>query len=320
MSRPLRVEYKDAWYYVTNRGRRGERVFLGEEDYRLFLRVLREAVPLWNVNICAYCLMSNYYHLLIQTPAANLSRCMRHINGVYTQRFNRRYQLDGSLFRGRYKSILIGDEDYLVEVLRYICFDPVHAGVVKRPGKYPWSSYNDYLSRKRQNTWLRRDLISSLFKGKRKKSRTALVSEDAGEEIYTFFGKKNLPAMLGSREFIDQIRNRFFEKMDYREIPATKELASRPSQIVKVTYTYFGIKRKEMFQMKRGVTNTPRDVTIYLIRVRSRLKLEEISKIFRFSNYSAVSSAMRRIQQRIQKEPGLKADLKKIERELDKLS
>ncbi|MBU2511733.1 transposase, partial [bacterium] len=67
------------------------------------------------------------------------SRCMRHINGVYTQRFNRRHRLDGPLFRGRFKSILIGDDNYLIQLLRYICFNPVKAGIVKTPEEYPWS-------------------------------------------------------------------------------------------------------------------------------------------------------------------------------------
>jgi REP element-mobilizing transposase RayT len=100
MSRPLRIEYPDAWHHVMNQGRRGENIFLQPEDYVAFLNIARETADHWNLKVGAYCLMTNRYHLLVQTPDANLSRCMRHINGVYTQRFNRAYQHDGPLFLG----------------------------------------------------------------------------------------------------------------------------------------------------------------------------------------------------------------------------
>ena len=120
MSRPLRIEYPDAWYHVINRGRRREKIFSGIKDYTLFIGLLKESCYMWHVRIGAFCLMPNHYHILIQTPEGNISRCMRHINGVYTQRFNRVHGFDGPLFRGRYKSILVEAETYLLELLRYI--------------------------------------------------------------------------------------------------------------------------------------------------------------------------------------------------------
>jgi REP element-mobilizing transposase RayT len=88
MSRPLRIQYPDAWYHLMNRGRRGEKIFETKEDYWSFVDLLEELNEVFNVKIAAYCLMANHYHLLVQTPDANLSRSMRHLNGVYTQRFN----------------------------------------------------------------------------------------------------------------------------------------------------------------------------------------------------------------------------------------
>lgn len=106
MARPLRIEYPDAWYHVMNRGRRGEAIFSDDQDYLTFTDLLRETSEIWNLRIAAYCLMLNHYHMLIQTPDANISKGMRHLNGVYTQRYNSRHRGDGQLFRGRYKSIL----------------------------------------------------------------------------------------------------------------------------------------------------------------------------------------------------------------------
>ena len=97
-----RIEYQDAWYHVMNRGRRAETIFSDEEDYKQFTELLKETSEMWNVRIAAYYLMPNHYHMLVQTPEANISRNMRHLNGVYTQRYNRRHKYDGQLFRGRY--------------------------------------------------------------------------------------------------------------------------------------------------------------------------------------------------------------------------
>ncbi len=131
MSRPLRIEYPDAWYHVMNRGRRGESIFRKKEDYLTFITLLQEAGDMWNLRVWAYSLMPNHYHLLIQTPNANLSRCMRHINGVYTQRFNRSHHLDGQLFRGRYKAIFVEGDSYLLELLRYIHRNPLETGLIE---------------------------------------------------------------------------------------------------------------------------------------------------------------------------------------------
>jgi REP element-mobilizing transposase RayT len=92
MARPLRLQYPGAWYHIMNRGKNGETIFQEEADYLAFIDLLKESASMWNIKIAAYCLMSNHYHLLIQTPDENLSRSMRHINGLYTQYFNRAYK------------------------------------------------------------------------------------------------------------------------------------------------------------------------------------------------------------------------------------
>jgi len=106
MTRPLRIEYEDAIYHVMNRGLARQDIFLYREDDEHFLEVLGEASRIWKIKLYAYALMGNHYHLCIQTPGGNLSRVMRHVDGVYTQRFNRAHRRDGPLFRGRYKADL----------------------------------------------------------------------------------------------------------------------------------------------------------------------------------------------------------------------
>ncbi|MBU0728624.1 MAG: transposase, partial [Proteobacteria bacterium] len=129
-----------------NRGRRGENIFADKEDYETFLAVLQETSGMFGIEVSAYCLMSNHYHLLVHTPEGNLSRAMRHVNGVYTQRYNRRWKIDGQLFRGRYKSVLVEADSHLLELLRYIHRNPVRAGICKTANDYDWSSHAGYLS------------------------------------------------------------------------------------------------------------------------------------------------------------------------------
>jgi REP-associated tyrosine transposase len=119
---------------VNDRGKRGDDIFTNREDYQLLIALLQETSAMFDIKISAYCLMSNQYHLLVQTPAAHLSRSMRHINGVYTQRYNRRKNIDGQLFRGRYKCVLVEEDSHLLEILRYIHRNTLRANMCTSAG------------------------------------------------------------------------------------------------------------------------------------------------------------------------------------------
>lgn len=189
MSRPLRIEYTGAWYHVMNRGRRREDIFEDDGDYRLFLDVLRDTAKMWNLNVSAYCLMSNHYHLLVQTPDGNLARCMRHLNGVYTQRYNRKHGYDGQLFRGRYKTVLIEEDSYLLELLRYIHRNPMEAGMVSELAEYHWSSHRGYLAHEKGWEWLHRDKLLKMLSKNEKAGvcRISHLREPAGFRRDTAF-------------------------------------------------------------------------------------------------------------------------------------
>jgi len=141
MARPLRIEFEGAVYHITTRGNARSSIFFTDSDRHAFVEILAEAVDRYNWLCHAYCLMTNHYHLLIETPERSLSRGMRHLNGVYTQCMNRRHKRTGHMFQGRFKSILIQKESHLLEVARYVVLNPVRADMVARPGDWPWSSY-----------------------------------------------------------------------------------------------------------------------------------------------------------------------------------
>jgi REP element-mobilizing transposase RayT len=112
MARAHRIKYKGAWYHVMNRGAGRKRIYHTEKDYEIFLELLKEITNRYHIAIHAYCLMPNHYHLLANTPLTNLSEAMRHLNGLYTRRFNKSRKIDGPLFRGRFKSVLIEENKY----------------------------------------------------------------------------------------------------------------------------------------------------------------------------------------------------------------
>lgn len=154
MSRPLRIEFAGAIYHVTSRGDRREDIVTDDSDRRLLLAVLGQAMERFDAQVLSYCLMSNHYHFVLHTRQANLSRLMRHVNGVYTQAFNRRHEQGGHLFQGRFKAILVDREAYLLEVCRYVELNPVRAGLVARAGDWAWSSYRAHVGVTPSPAWL----------------------------------------------------------------------------------------------------------------------------------------------------------------------
>ena len=306
MSRPLRIEYPGAWYHVMNRGRRREDIFLDESDYHLFLDVLKDTAKMWNLKVSAYCLMSNHYHLLVQTPEGNLSRCMRHLNGVYTQRFNLKHGLDGQLFRGRYKSVLVEEDNYLLELLRYIHRNPLEAGIVTKLNDYPWSSHRGYLEQEKGWSWLHRNMLLEMFSKTRKQAFSdylTFVTQQDSDEIEHFFSHKNLPSIFGSSGFIDKIRNRFGFLRHNHEITDVAILSVDVKEVITVTCRVCNISEPELLTSRRGVTNIPKDLAIYTLRRYSQKTLAEIGKAFEVGNYSTVSTSIERTKKTLKEDP-----------------
>jgi len=159
MPRAERIEYESAYYHVMDRGRERKDIFHGKPYYEAFLACLMEAHTQFGLEIHAYCLMGNHYHLLVKTPLGKISRCMRHINGVFTQRYNRLKKTDGPLFRLRFKVILIERDAYLATLTRYIHRNPIETRkpIVDKLASYLWSSYPAYINQKEAPDWLFRE-------------------------------------------------------------------------------------------------------------------------------------------------------------------
>ena len=316
MSRPLRIQYPDAWYHVMNRGRRGESVFLEKRDYSIFVELLKEVVDMYKVRVAAYCLIPNHYHLLIQTPGGDLARCMKHLNGIYTQRFNRAHHYDGQLFRGRYKSILVDADSYLLELVRYIHRNPLEAGLVKELHRYAWSSHKGYLSDAKKWNWLHKSFILSLFaRDKRERINTykRFILTESPEQINRIFSQSKFPSILGSENFINMAKEKFFRRKRHDEILESRSLAPGPEKIKKAICKAYGIEENLLLSSRRGVLNEPRNVAIFLFRRLLGEKLEEIGRQFGIAKYSSVSSAIEKMKRDISVDRRLKARVKDIE-------
>lgn len=182
MARPLRLEFAGALYHVTSRGNRREVIYESDGDRTSFLAVLDDVCDTFNWVCHAYCLMHNHYHLMIETPEGNLSKGMRQLNGVYTQRFNRRHHRVGHVFQGRYKAILVDKQSYLLELARYIVLNPVRAQMVSAASDWPWSSHRATIGGRSHLSHLHSDWLLAAFGSDRStavKAYEAFVATDS---------------------------------------------------------------------------------------------------------------------------------------------
>ena len=299
MARPLRIEYEDAFYHVMNRGRGRQRVFPDAAYYKDYLRCLDESHKRFGIEIHAYCLMGNHYHLLIRTPQGNLSRAMRHIDGVYTQRHNRRKKTDGALFRGRYKAIVVDASSYLLQVSRYIHRNPIElqTPLVKNLLDYPWSSYGAYVNNAKVYDWLNRDAVYGELGSTRQYSAyKAYVDVGNDEETARFYQLKNTPSIWGDKYFKEYA----FSQAQSLGIEIDKKGIKHPiplMQIIKAVAAYYKIPVHDIRMTKRGKgkRNVPRWLAMKLCQEVGGAKLTEISTLFNVGHYSTVSQTIGRL-------------------------
>ena len=222
MARPLRIEFPGALYHLTSRGNARQPIFLDDEDRRAFLERLGEVVDSHHWDCHCYCLMTNHFHLLVETPEPNLSRGMRRLNGQYSQRFNRRHDRVGHILQGRFTGILVEREAHLLELARYVVLNPVRAGMVASAEDYPWSSLRATLGLAPVPSWLRLEGLLARF-GSRSRYRE-FVREGLGARS-PWTGLRG--ALLGSDEFVERLTGRLDRKASESEFPRRQRLAHR---------------------------------------------------------------------------------------------
>jgi len=237
MSRALRVEFNGAFYHVTSRGNAQQDIYIESNDYLMFLDILGEVCQRYNWLIHSYCLMTNHYHLVIETPEGNLSLGMRQLNSVYTQRFNRKRGRCGHLFQGRFKSILVDSDKYYKTLIRYVMQNPVRAKIAKHPSDYSWSSYNPIIGKCIARKWLQVELVLKSFHEDRSTSLDLFQKFVTEHYESNFWNEVRHQVFLGDESFSKRYQPEQKNLSQVLEIPNTqKRRSAKPLAFYKETY------------------------------------------------------------------------------------
>ncbi|MFQ5721871.1 MAG: helix-turn-helix domain-containing protein, partial [Candidatus Aminicenantales bacterium] len=312
MARPLRLCFENAVYHITARGNRRDNIFYSNRDKKSFLERMNETYEKYSFICYAYCLMDNHYHLFIKTLFANLSDGIHYLNASYANWFRVKYKLVGSIFQGRYKSILVDEQSYALVLSVYIHLNPIRAGIVKEIDEYRWSSFLDYIgARKATVKRLDTSFILSQFGGnldqaqKRYKEFVLNSTEIENPLKDSFKG-----IAVGSDDFIDKIKERVKSIGKDREIKETKFIESLDKEeIIKMLSRHFMVERQDVLSKRRG--NIYRQMALYFLKTHTSLSLREIGNLFDM-DYTAVSYAVKRFEERFKKEKKLSKALNEI--------
>ena len=294
MSRPLRLEFEGAFWHVTSRGNERKDIFREDRDRLLFLSLLAAAVKRFRWHLHAYCLMTNHYHLVIETPFRTLAKGMHWLNSEYVRIFNKRYERVGHLFQGRYKGILVDEQNYLDEVRRYTVLNPVRGGMVADPAEYRWSSYRAHAGLELIPDWLYSEWLFD-FHTERPKChemyREFVAAKIGATE--SIWEKLVGQIYLGSAEWIEKMRKVVAEKPRSDEHAMTQRLIPRlkMATVVKAVAKTCGIDEKDLRHRHGGVA---RMLAAWIAWNEGLLRLREIAAALRLRSSGYISTLVRR--------------------------
>ncbi|MBT6056429.1 MAG: hypothetical protein HOG51_00200 [Gammaproteobacteria bacterium] len=320
MARPLRIEYPDAMYHVSNFSSDSQRAFPSAKYFEAFLEGLEDTCARLNVEVHAFCLLRDQYHLVVKTPEGNLSRFMRQVDGLYTQNYQRMKKTEGSLFRGRYKAVLVQAENYLLPLSSYI-----HSLVkASELNSYPWSSYTNFTHKAKPPAWFNRDETLKQLRcpaAKRPAAYKKYVAQGVNEELAHFYGKKNLSSIMGNEKF-RKASQRKKSATSARGVSRGANAKWRPSckQIIAAVAKQFKVSEISIYKAARGPgsKNVPRWVAMYLCQELSALTLQSIAKLFKLQRYGTVSTTVGKLRKELADDPKLRAAVEKLTKQLSR--
>jgi putative transposase len=321
MTRPLRILIPGGFYHVTCRGNDRRAIYRDDQDRTVFLEKLRGSLANYQVDLHAYVLMANHFHLLVATPKANLSEFMRHFNISYTAAFNRRHRRVGHLYQGRFKAILVDQDGYLLELSRYVHLNPVrlksyHGKSVGQQmrylERYRWSSLAGYLRASSKQPWVRYDMVLGQV-GMTRKKYAEYVADGIARGYDTPWENVSGQVVLGLEQFVEKIKDRVGARGAIREQPSVREFtAQSAADIIKAVCRRLGAKDKEI-RAKRSGNRDARAVAMEMLYRHGQLSQSAIGAELGGLDYTTVSRERKRIQERA----GLDKRLDKTMTEID---
>lgn len=310
MVRPLRLSFENAFYHITARGNRREKIFYSDRDKEVFLKKLEEMLIKYSMICQAYCLMDNHYHLFIKTTQPNLSQGIHYLNSSYANWFRNKHQIIGPIFQGRFKSILVDADNYALILSAYIHLNPLRGGIIRQLEEYPWSSYLDYLNLRKSNisdpSFILKSIDNNTFNSIKKYREYVIEYQDMKDPLLQSYHH----IALGSETFIEKVKEKIEHKGRRREIPSTRFLSKYDVDtiITKMTQA-LNIERRMIFYKKRG--NLNRSLAIYLIKRFTPLSLSKIGELFKM-DYSAVSQTAKRFEQKSEVNNEIKENMQRV--------
>ncbi|GBE00514.1 chromosomal replication initiation protein [bacterium BMS3Abin07] len=318
MARPLRIEYKGAVYHVTGRGNERRKTYFTPADYQKFIEYIKTARDRYGIILHAYVLMSNQYHLIIETPDAGLSKAMHHIISGYTMYINKKKKRSGHLFQGRFKSVVVEKDSCLVELSRYIHLNPVRAKMAEKPEDYPYSSYPYYITKKKSDI-LSTGLILSLQSGDRKDAKRRYrdyVESAIGKEIENPCKKVYGGMILGRNPFIKEVLKKLKRQYLQRgDISHRRQLMGRHDmeEIIELVAQECGVTKDDIL---KGRDREARKAAVYLTKKHTEVTNREIGKRFGGVSYSAVSKVVERTEREMEENRNMRRRINRMNRKL----
>ncbi|GBE05144.1 MAG TPA: hypothetical protein ENG95_04215 [Nitrospirae bacterium] len=307
MARQLRIEFEGAFYHITSRGNLRGALFFEEKDREKFIEILGRTKNRYGYLLHAYALMGNHYHLLIETPKANISQIMQNINTSYTVYINKKYQRSGHLFQGRFKGIIVDKDEYLLALSRYIHLNPVKAGIVQKPEDNKWTSYKLYINKAGSNGFVDTTDTLSYFSEKASQSKQAYRAfvEAGTEQDNNPLREAEAGLILGGESFKEKIMSLLDIVKADEELPQLKRLRGYVA-IEKVIEEYCRYYGESMEKLRRkGKGKKGRQIAIYLSKILSGKTNKEVGEYFGIKG-PAVSGVIKTVEGRMNSEKHLK--------------
>lgn len=304
MPRPLRIEFEGAWYLVQNQAAGKSKLFRENEDYERFLNLLGEISLMFGIEVHAYSLLPTSYTLLIHTPKSQISRAMRHLNGIYTQHYNESWRTTGSIFSSRFQSIIIDPSHYLTEALVYVHNKPVEAGICGRAQDHAYTSHRAYQRERDKPDWLQTahslkplGFLKTFAVSKLNK----LVDSGSSEEFLELIERERI--VIGTESFKSTILKKS------KSTSLAKSTKTSPVHVAKdildfVSETY----KTPVNALKKsssGVPNEARNMAVYQLRSIGGLQQNEIARLINAPNGYTVAKSLQRFQQRLSEDEQL---------------
>jgi len=299
MARAWRIEYDGALYHVLSRGNEQQDIFRDDQDRNRFLETVGEMSERFEMDIFAYVLMGNHYHLLVKTNRSNLSKCMQWLGLAYTRRFNNRHSRSGHLFQGRFKSIIVENDAYLVRLSCYIHRNPLRAKIVERLADYRWSSYRVYAYEYRGPEWLKTETILSQFNGPNAHQAYRAKVQRYSEEEKRLWEDLQHGLILGTSEFVKQLRDAFPSDSPQKEMPQHRKVRkdADPSDMIRKAASMLEVDIRLCRHSRRipKEAKESRDLLVFSIWKTGLLTNERIGELFGVS-YSSISHIVKTVQ------------------------